>query len=107
MYNRTSIKKLLSNLLLAFTTTFIVFKLQSLKKISDLENYFKCKNFELHINPFQSNFSANRILPQLLFVLGGKEVGRLLVIILQFKKKEKEKHEEYNLRSPLAKVRTT
>jgi len=36
------------------------------------------------VNPFRSNFSANRILPQLLFVLGGKEVGGLRVIILQF-----------------------
>jgi hypothetical protein len=36
------------------------------------------------INPFQSNFSATHILPQLLFILGGKEVGGLLVIILQF-----------------------
>jgi hypothetical protein len=35
-------------------------------------------------NPFQSNFSANHILMQLLFVLGEKEVGGLLVIILQF-----------------------
>jgi hypothetical protein len=38
----------------------------------------------LGFNPFQSNFSANRILPQLLFVLGSKEVGGLLVIIPQF-----------------------
>jgi hypothetical protein len=35
-------------------------------------------------NPFQSNFSANQHTSQLLFVLGGKEVGGLLVIILQF-----------------------
>jgi hypothetical protein len=33
------------------------------------------------LNPFQSNFSANRIL---LFVLSGKGVGGLLVIILKF-----------------------
>jgi hypothetical protein len=37
------------------------------------------------INPLQSNFSVSHIrTPQLLFVLGGKEVGGLLVIILQF-----------------------
>jgi hypothetical protein len=36
-----------------------------------------------HINPFQSNFSAYRILLSS-FVLGRKEVGGLLVIILQF-----------------------
>jgi hypothetical protein len=35
----------------------------------------------LIFNPFQSNFSATRIL---LFNLGGKEFGGLLVIILQF-----------------------
>jgi hypothetical protein len=39
-----------------------------------------CNDF----NPFQSNFSANRILPSSYFVLGGKDVGGLLVIILQF-----------------------
>jgi hypothetical protein len=39
MYNRTSIKKLLSYLFLAFTTTTIVFKLQNSKKISDLGDY--------------------------------------------------------------------
>jgi hypothetical protein len=33
------------------------------------------------LNPFQSNISANQYY---LFVLGGKEVGGLLVIILQF-----------------------
>jgi hypothetical protein len=35
-------------------------------------------------NPSQSNFSANRILPSSYLFLGGKEVGGLLVIILQF-----------------------
>jgi hypothetical protein len=40
--------------------------------------------------------------------LGDKEVGGLLVIILQFlKEKNMEKQKEYNLRYLLAKVRTT
>jgi hypothetical protein len=40
--------------------------------------------------------------------LGGKEVGGLLVIILQFLKEENmEKQKKYNLRYMLAKVRTT
>jgi hypothetical protein len=39
------------------------------------------KNIKFDINHFQTNFSANH---QFLFVLGGKEVGGLLVIILQF-----------------------
>jgi hypothetical protein len=60
-----------------------------------------------NVNPFQSNFSANRILPSSYFVLGGKEVDGLLVIILQFKKRKTEKQKEYNLRYLLAKVRTT
>jgi hypothetical protein len=38
--------------------------------------------------------------------LGGKKVGGLLVIILQFKKNV-DKQKEYNLRYVLAKVRTT
>jgi hypothetical protein len=43
----------------------------------------------------------------LLFVLGGKEVGGLLVIILVLKEKNMEKQKEYNLRYLLAKFRTT
>jgi hypothetical protein len=42
-----------------------------------------------------------------LFVLGGKEVGGLLLIILVLKEKNMEKQKEYNLRYLLAKVRTT
>jgi hypothetical protein len=34
------------------------------------------------VNPFQSKFSATPHTPQLLFILGGKEVGGLLVINL-------------------------
>jgi len=49
MYNRASIKRLLSYLLLAFTTTFIVFKLRNSRKSSDLEDYFECKKFKLRI----------------------------------------------------------
>jgi hypothetical protein len=37
-----------------------------------------------NINPFQSNFSANRILPSSYLFWVVKEVGGLLVIILQF-----------------------
>jgi hypothetical protein len=44
--------------------------------------------------------------PQLLFVLGGKEVGGLLVNILVLKEKNMEKQKEYNLCYVLAKVRT-
>lgn len=49
MYNKTSIKKLLSYSLLAFTTIFIVFKLQNSKKSSDLEDYCERKKFKLHV----------------------------------------------------------
>jgi hypothetical protein len=45
--------------------------------------------------------------PQLLFVLIGKEVGGLRVIILQFKRESIEKQKVYNLRYLLAKVCTT
>jgi hypothetical protein len=40
--------------------------------------------FNTKLNPFQSNFFCQLHTPQLLFVLGSKEVGGLLVIILQF-----------------------
>jgi hypothetical protein len=36
------------------------------------------------VNPFQSFFICQPHTPQFLFVLGGKEFGGLLVIILQF-----------------------
>jgi hypothetical protein len=57
--------------------------------------------------PFAIQFFCQPHTPQLLFVLGGKEVGGLLVIILVLKEKIMEKHKEYNLRHLLAKVRTT
>jgi hypothetical protein len=61
----------------------------------------------MNINPFQSNFLPTAY-PSALIFFGGKEVGGLLVIILQFKKRKKmEKQKEYNLRYLLAKVRTT
>jgi hypothetical protein len=55
--------------------------------ISDLVRHydFLFPTLFMIFNHFQSNFSATRILtPQLLFILGGKEVGGLLVINLQF-----------------------
>jgi hypothetical protein len=45
----------------------------------------------LIFNPFQSIFSATRILPQLLFILGGEEVGELLVIIQVLKEKSRNR----------------
>jgi len=56
------------------------------------------------INPFQSNHSANHVLPSSYLFWVGNRLGGLLVIILQ---KNIEKHKEYNLRYLLAKVSTT
>jgi hypothetical protein len=44
----------------------------------------KAIRLQKELNRFQSNFSANRILPSSYFILGGKEVGGLIVIFLQF-----------------------
>jgi len=48
-------------------------------------------------NRFQSNFSADRILPSSYLFWSGKEVGGSLVIILVLKEKNIEKQKEYNL----------
>ena len=64
---------------------------------------------QLYISKFKP-FQFNSIFlptPQLLFVLGGKEVGGLLVIILVLKEKTQRNRNEYNLRYLLAKARTT
>jgi hypothetical protein len=60
---------------------------------------------QLHLTLSNSYFCHPHT-PQLLFILGGKDVGGLLVIIIQFKR-EKLKQKEYNLLYLLAKVRTT
>jgi hypothetical protein len=57
--------------------------------------------FNSAFNPFQSSFSANRILPSSYLFLDGKEVGGLLVIILQFKR---EKHGETERVQPVLSV---
>jgi hypothetical protein len=59
-----------------------------------------------YYKPFPIQFFCQQDTPQLLFVLGGKELGRLLVIT-DLKEKNIEKQKEYNLRYLLAKVRTT
>jgi hypothetical protein len=66
-------------------------------------------SFEFNfINPFQSSFSANRILPSSYLFLGWEKV---LWITCNYptvlKDKNIEKHKEYNLRFLLAKVRIT
>jgi hypothetical protein len=57
------------------------------------------------LNPFQSNFFANRILPSSYLFWAGKR----LVDTSDYPtaKKNKEKQKEYNLRCLLAEVRTT
>jgi alpha-N-acetylglucosamine transferase len=56
------------------------------------------------INPFQSNFSANRTLPSSYFFWA---IKRLVDYPKVLKEKNMEKQKEYNLRYLLAKVRTT
>jgi hypothetical protein len=60
----------------------------------------------LDLYPFPIQYFCHPHTLQLLFILGGKEVGGLLVIILQFEKRKTET-ERVNLRYLLAKVRTT
>jgi hypothetical protein len=52
---------------------------------------FAVKDIIFYLNPFQTNFSATHILPSSYIILGGKEVGGLLVIT------EKLKQKQYNL----------
>jgi hypothetical protein len=56
------------------------------------------------VSPFLIHFFCQPHTPQLLFVLGGKEVGGYPTVL---KEKNMEKQKEYNLRYLLAKVRTT
>jgi hypothetical protein len=57
-------------------------------------------------NPFQSNFSATRILPSSYLYWVEKMLVDYLRLSYSFKR-EKHKQKEYNLRYLLAKVRTT
>jgi hypothetical protein len=61
----------------------------------------------MSLNPFQCNFSANRILPS--SYLFGRERGWWITCNYPtvLKEKNREKQKEYNLRYLLAKVRTT
>jgi hypothetical protein len=59
------------------------------------------------INPFQSNFSANRILPSSYLFWAGKRLVDYLFHLTVLKEKNTEKQKKYNLRYLLAKVRTT
>jgi hypothetical protein len=59
------------------------------------------------INPFQSNFSANRILPSSYLFWEVKRLVDYLKLSYSFKRENMEKHKEYKLRYLLAKVRTT
>ena len=58
-------------------------------------------------NPFQSNFSANRILPSSYLFWTGKVWWITCNYPTVLKEKNIEKQKEYNLRYLLAKVRTT
>jgi hypothetical protein len=58
------------------------------------------------INPFQSNFSATRILPSSYLFWVGKRLVDYLYLSYSFRR-EKHKQKEYKLRYLLAKVRTT
>jgi hypothetical protein len=57
-------------------------------EIAPWHTLYKC--FSLHFNTFKTILTLSNPIfchlhtPQLLFILGGKEVGGLLVIILQF-----------------------
>jgi hypothetical protein len=74
--------------------------LQRLAQFSEKQKEF------LYINPFHSNFSANRILPS--FICFGRE--RVWWITCNYPtvlKEKNRKKKEYSLRYLLAKVRTT
>jgi hypothetical protein len=66
------------------------------------------ENYRSEINPFQSKFSANRILPSS-YLFFGRKRGRWITCNYPtvLKKKNVENQKEYNLRYLLAKVRTT
>jgi hypothetical protein len=63
--------------------------------------------FRLYINPFQSNFSAIRILPSSYLFWAGKRLVDYCNYPTVLKEKNIGKQKEYNLRYVLAKVRTT
>jgi hypothetical protein len=62
--------------------------MQAKATVLDLTKCGEERESQLDFNPFQSNFFCQPHTPQLLFVLGDKEVGGLLVIILQFEKRK-------------------
>jgi hypothetical protein len=76
-------------------------------------NYFALTSIALltvrgFVNPFQSNFSATRILPNSYLFWAGKRLVDYLELSYSFKRENhKQKQKEYNLRYLLAKVRTT
>jgi hypothetical protein len=57
----------------------------------------------IHLNPFQSNFSANRILPSSYLFWAVKRLVDYCNYPTVLKQKTMEKHKEYNLRYLLAK----
>jgi hypothetical protein len=65
------------------------------------------KHLSMWFNPFQSNFSANRILPSSYLFWAVKRLVDYLELPYSFNEKNMEKQKEYNLRYLLAKVRTT
>jgi hypothetical protein len=72
-----------------------------------VEHDGSCSNVRI-INPFQSNFSANRILPSsYLFLAVKRLVDSCNYPTILKEKKSMEKQKEYNLRYLLAKFRTT
>jgi hypothetical protein len=63
--------------------------------------------YRLWLNPFQSNFAANRILPSSYLFWGEIDSWITCNYPTVLKEKNMEKQKEYNLRYLLAKVRTT
>jgi hypothetical protein len=67
---------------------------------------FLCVKISYTITPFQSNFSANRILPSSYLFWAGKSWWITCNYPTVLKEKNIEKQKEYNLRYLLDKVRT-
>jgi hypothetical protein len=77
------------------------------QKLPTASNYYKYLLVLQSFNPFQSNFSATRILPSSYLFWAGKRLMDYLSLSHSFKTKKKQKQKQYNLRYLLAKVRTT
>jgi hypothetical protein len=73
------------------TVTFVLYTIKRLVFITEMKSVYSAvrtgslyKTNMFRPYPFPIQFFCQPHTPQLLFVLGGKEVGGLLVIILQF-----------------------